>query len=93
MEQQKLHIAIIGGGVAGLASAIALQPHSDVEVTIYERAKELREIGASIALGPNGMRSLERLGIFNALDESIAFRNRSGFPMVYRWVASMLQRA
>lgn len=84
MEKNKLRVAIIGAGVAGLASAIALQSHPDIEITIFERAKELREIGASIALGPNGMRSLERLGIYNALDDSIAFRNKSGFPMIYR---------
>ncbi len=83
-ETQKLQIAIIGAGIAGLAAAIALRDHPGIDVQIYERASELKEIGASIALGPNGMRTLERLGVLNALDESVAFRNKSRLPMIYR---------
>ncbi|OAA65257.1 salicylate 1-monooxygenase [Niveomyces insectorum RCEF 264] len=79
-----LDIAIVGAGIAGLAAAIALKDHSGVRVQLYERASALREIGASIALGPNGMRTLDRLGVHNALDDDVAFRNRSGYPMVYR---------
>ncbi|KAK3630268.1 hypothetical protein LTR56_017556 [Elasticomyces elasticus] len=79
-----LRIAIVGAGVAGLAAAIALQQHDGIDVQLYERAGELREIGASIALGPNGMRTLERLGVSGALDEDVAFRNKSGYPMIYR---------
>ncbi|KAI0127156.1 salicylate 1-monooxygenase [Xylariales sp. AK1849] len=80
----KLQVVIIGAGIAGLGAAIALKHHPIIDVQIYERAAELKEIGASIALGPNGMRTLDRLGAMNALDESIAFRNKSGFPMIYR---------
>ncbi|KAI0469957.1 FAD/NAD(P)-binding domain-containing protein [Xylariaceae sp. FL0804] len=81
---QKLQIAVVGAGIAGLAAAIALQDHSGIDIQIYERATELQEVGASIALGPNGMRTLERLGAHDALDDSIAFRNKSGHPMIYR---------
>jgi NAD(P)-binding Rossmann-like domain len=80
----KLTVAIAGAGIAGLAVAIGLRDHPHIEVQIYEKAKRLEEIGASIALGPNGMRTLERLGIENALDDSVAFRNQSGYPMIYR---------
>jgi salicylate hydroxylase len=80
----KIIVAIVGAGIAGLAAAIGLKDHPDIEVQIYEKAKRLEEIGASIALGPNGMRTLERLGVKNALDDSIAFRNPSGNPMIYR---------
>ena len=80
----RLEVAIIGAGIAGLAAAIGLKSHPGVNVEIYERSSELREIGASIALGPNGMRTLERLGVNNALDDAVAFRNKSGFPMIYR---------
>lgn len=80
----KLHIAIIGGGIAGFGAAVALKDHPGVDVQIYERASELREIGASIALGPNGMRTLDRLGVKNALSPDVAFRNKSRCPMVYR---------
>ncbi len=80
----KLTVAIVGAGIAGLTAAIGLRDHPDIDVHIYEKAKKLEEIGASIALGPNGLRTLERLGVENALHNSIAFRNQSGFPMIYR---------
>ncbi|KAF3769712.1 FAD/NAD(P)-binding domain-containing protein [Cryphonectria parasitica EP155] len=83
-EQTKIRIAVVGAGIAGLATAIALKGHPGVDVQIYERASELREIGASIALGPNGMRTLDRLGVDNALSPDIAFRNKSRCPMIYR---------
>ena len=83
-QTTQLQIAVIGAGIAGLATAIALKDHPNIDVQIYEQAGELREIGASIALGPNGLRTLERLGVHNALDNSIAFRNKSGHPMIYR---------
>lgn len=79
-----LSVAIVGAGIAGLTAAIALQGKPGIDVHIYERTKELREVGATIALGPNGLRTLERLGINNALDDSIAFRNKSGHPMIFR---------
>lgn len=84
-ETTKLQVAIIGAGIAGLAAAIGLRDHPAIDVQIYERAAELREIGASIALGPNGMRTLDRLGVDNALDDSVAFRNKSRHPMIYRY--------
>lgn len=69
----KLRVAIIGAGIAGLVSAIGLKNHPDIEFQIYEKATKRGEIGASIALGPNGLRTLERLGIDEALNDSIAF--------------------
>jgi len=87
MAERPLQIAIVGAGIAGLAAAIALNSHPLVDVQIYEKAAQLQEIGASIALGPNGMRTLDRLGVDNALDDSIAFRNKSRLPMIYRFVA------
>jgi salicylate hydroxylase len=82
----KLQIAIVGARIAGLTAAIALKDHAAVSVQIYERATKLEEIGASIALGPNGMRTLDRLGVDSPLDESVAFRNKSRAPMIYRLV-------
>ncbi|KAJ0268939.1 hypothetical protein COL940_012908 [Colletotrichum noveboracense] len=81
---EQLQVAIVGAGIAGLTSAIALKAHPGINVQIFDKARELREVGASIALGPNGLRTLEKLGIHNALDDEIAFRNKSGYPMIYR---------
>jgi salicylate hydroxylase len=57
-----LRVAIIGGGPGGLGSAIALSALPNVEVTIYEQAKELREIGAGIRIGFNCWKVLGLLG-------------------------------
>ncbi|KAM0284559.1 hypothetical protein ACHAQH_001925 [Verticillium albo-atrum] len=80
----QLRIAVVGAGIAGLTAAIALQKHANIDVHVYERSSELREVGATIALGPNGLRTLDRLGVSNALDDTVAFRNKSGHPMIYQ---------
>ncbi len=48
-------------GFRGLSSAIALSKLPRVEVTIYEQARELREIGAGIQIGYNCWKVLELL--------------------------------
>ena len=53
-------VAVIGGGIGGLASARALCRRR-FEVAVYEAAPELREIGAGVALGPNAMKVLRSL--------------------------------
>lgn len=57
-----LRIAIIGGGPGGLGAAIALSALPNVELALYEQARELREIGAGIRIGYNCWRVLELLG-------------------------------
>jgi len=83
-ESELLRIAVVGAGIAGLTAAIALRQHPYINVEIYERATALKEIGASIALGPNGLRTLERLGLHNAISDDVAFRGPSNIPMIYR---------
>uniref|UniRef100_A0A8H7KBX7 FAD-binding domain-containing protein n=1 Tax=Bionectria ochroleuca TaxID=29856 RepID=A0A8H7KBX7_BIOOC len=83
-QGEKLDVAIAGGGIAGLITAIALLKHPGVNVRIYERAREFKEIGASIGLGPNGLRSLEALGVANALTGDVCTRQKSEWPMIFR---------
>ncbi|KAJ9138243.1 Fungal transcriptional regulatory protein, N-terminal [Pleurostoma richardsiae] len=80
----KLEVAISGGGIAGLTAAIAFLRHPGVSVHVYERAQEFREIGASIGIGPNGLRTLEKLGAENALREGICIRQKGDWHQIYR---------
>lgn len=64
-------IAILGGGIAGLTAATAMAQRG-AQVTVYEQAPELRELGAGLQITPNGARPLHALGLETALDaESI----------------------
>lgn len=58
-------IAIIGGGIAGLAAALALFRRG-VEVAVYEQAGTLSEIGAGVQMTPNAMKALFALGLEQA---------------------------
>ncbi len=51
-------VAIIGGGIGGLATAIALRKQG-IDAHVYEKARELRPVGAGLALNPNGLKALE----------------------------------
>ncbi len=57
-----VHIAIIGGGIGGLTTALALH-QSGFEFEVFEQAPELLDVGAAIAIWPNAMRILQRLGL------------------------------
>ncbi|KAL7931364.1 FAD/NAD(P)-binding domain-containing protein [Trichoderma chlorosporum] len=86
-ESNPFRVIIAGAGIAGLATAISLTRISGItnlDIQLYEQAPELREIGASIALSPNGLRTLEKLGIQSALSDEIGFRGPSGIPHFYR---------
>jgi len=55
-------VAIIGAGIGGLATAIALRAH-DVEVCIFEQAPVFKRVGAAINLTPNAVKVLDGLGL------------------------------
>lgn len=50
-------VAIIGAGLGGLTVALALRKQG-IEAQVYEKARELRPIGAGLTLFPNGLNSL-----------------------------------
>ncbi|MBD9704134.1 FAD-dependent monooxygenase [Streptomyces sp. ID01-12c] len=62
MSQQQPHVAVVGAGIGGLTTAIALR-RVGIDVDVYEQAPSLGEIGAGIHLAPNGSRLLARLGL------------------------------
>ena len=59
------HIIIAGGGIAGLASALALGRH---DALILEQAEAFSSIGAGLQLGPNAVRALQKLGAWDAVE-------------------------
>lgn len=59
-------ILIAGGGIGGLALAIALQKGGR-EVRVFEKIPELKEVGAAIVLWPNATGVLRDLGVLPSL--------------------------
>src|SRR6476646_7211203 len=55
-------VAIVGAGIGGLTAALALL-REGLDVTVYEQASELRELGAGVQISPNGTRVLYSLGL------------------------------
>ena len=67
----RLNIGIIGGGIGGVAAAVALG-RVGIQATVYERARELREVGAGMMLSPNATRVLKDLGLLEQVAASAA---------------------
>ncbi|AHK34921.1 FAD-dependent oxidoreductase [Rhodococcus opacus] len=65
-ELKNLNIAIVGAGYAGAAAAKALSLLG-AEVTVYEQASAVREVGAGIGLRPSTMHRFRQWGIFDAI--------------------------
>ena len=62
-----MKIAIVGGGIGGLATALAMTK-AGLAVTLHERSEQLVDQGAGITLGPNATRVLYHLDIGPALE-------------------------
>jgi salicylate hydroxylase len=62
-------IAVIGGGIGGLAAALALH-RAGFRAEVYEQAPQLTEVGGGINMGPNAARILYRLGLGESLDRA-----------------------
>jgi 2-polyprenyl-6-methoxyphenol hydroxylase-like FAD-dependent oxidoreductase len=70
-------VLIAGGGIGGLAAAIALGRRG-IESEVLERSRFAEEAGAGIQLGPNATRALAALGALDAI-ESQTFRPEAVF--------------
>ncbi|HUJ86183.1 MAG TPA: 3-hydroxybenzoate 6-monooxygenase [Burkholderiales bacterium] len=64
---QDLPVLVVGGGIGGLAAALALG-RKGVKVRVFEQGSEFAEIGAGIQLGPNVYRMFEVLGLTDAIE-------------------------
>src|SRR5271156_3594885 len=61
-----VRVAIVGGGIGGLTAALALRARG-LDVTVFEQAEVLREIGAGVSIHPNAARLLKRMGLDDQL--------------------------
>jgi len=68
----KLPFLVAGGGIGGLAAALALA-RKGYPVRVLEQSDEFKEIGAGIQLGPNVFRMFELLGLTDAIKGLAAF--------------------
>jgi 2-polyprenyl-6-methoxyphenol hydroxylase-like FAD-dependent oxidoreductase len=74
---------IIGGGIGGLATAVALR-RAGWEIEVFERAPGLEEVGAGLSLWRNALAALDRIGLLESLralgveGQTGAFRKPSG---------------
>jgi 2-polyprenyl-6-methoxyphenol hydroxylase-like FAD-dependent oxidoreductase len=84
----KKNIGIIGGGIGGIAAAVALH-RIDMNVVVYEREDHLRELGAGMMLWPNATRILRELGV---LDEVVARSGRNTHFLVRKSDGKILMK-
>jgi salicylate hydroxylase len=70
-------IAIIGGGIGGLAAGAFLR-RAGLTATVYEQAPALAEVGAGLVTAPNAVRLLRRLGV---MDQFL----RQAVPLDWGW--------
>lgn len=57
----RMRIAIVGGGIGGLATSIALRG-SGIETHVFEAKPNFDQLGVALVLSPNGMKALDALG-------------------------------
>ncbi len=66
-----LKIALCGGGVGGLAAAIALRKMGH-DVAVFEQARQFARVGADVNLTPNAVHALDGLGASETLRANAA---------------------
>ena len=67
-------VLIVGGGIGGLAAALALS-RKGIPSQLIEQATEFKEIGAGIQLGPNVFWMFEALGLIESISALAVFPN------------------
>ncbi|WP_419959712.1 FAD-dependent oxidoreductase [Psychrobacillus sp. BM2] len=67
-SKAELRIAIIGGGIAGASTAIALNAKG-IRADVYEQASSFGEVGAGIGIRPPSVRCFKEWGIYEALEK------------------------
>jgi salicylate hydroxylase len=66
--EKRPNVVVVGGGIGGLFAANALIAHG-LQVSVYEQAPSLGEVGAGVFLTPNSVRQLQRAGLGPAVEQ------------------------
>lgn len=74
-HHHRIPFLVIGGGIGGLATALALSIKG-YPVHLIEKAHEFGEIGAGIQIAPNGSRMLDELGILGEIHTYAVYPQR-----------------
>jgi 2-polyprenyl-6-methoxyphenol hydroxylase-like FAD-dependent oxidoreductase len=78
---------VVGGGIGGLAAAVALARRG-WQVEVLEQAAELTVVGAGLSLWPNALRALDRLGLGEVVRQRALLGLRGGIQDTSgRWLA------
>ncbi|KAF7144008.1 hypothetical protein RHSIM_Rhsim05G0097700 [Rhododendron simsii] len=62
-HEHNIDIIIVGGGICGLATALAFHRKGIEKVVVLEKSEKLRATGAGIITQANGWRALDQLGV------------------------------
>ncbi|GAA1917655.1 flavin-dependent oxidoreductase [Microbacterium aoyamense] len=102
-----MKIVVVGAGIGGLTLALSLRATGNTDVTVYERAKEVRGLGVGINLLPHAMRELTEIGMADRIagigtaPHALAYYNRHGqqiwreprgLAAGYRWPQQSVHR-
>jgi 5-methylphenazine-1-carboxylate 1-monooxygenase len=69
-SRESLHpvrVAVVGGGIGGMALALSLHDAGFSEVDVYESASSVKELGVGINVLPHATRELTELGLLDDL--------------------------
>src|SRR3954469_22894748 len=68
MAKTRTRVIVVGGGIGGLFAANALIAHG-LDVSVYEQAPALGEVGAGVYITPNAVRQFQRVGLGDAVEK------------------------
>jgi 3-hydroxybenzoate 6-monooxygenase len=72
---EKVPILIVGGGIGGLTTALALS-RRNCRVHVVEKSPEFAEIGAGLQLAPNALRVFDELGLLTGISKHAVYPSR-----------------
>ena len=78
-----MKILIIGGGIGGIATALALLKEG-IEPLLLEQAPALTEVGAGLVVAPNAMKALRHIGAAECVERNGVELQKNHLPRIGR---------